>query len=53
MKEPILYGIVLGLTFITILGLFVDAYQQNRRSNQLLSKMENASEKQREKVRVG
>jgi cytochrome b6-f complex subunit 5 len=33
--EPLLLGIVLGLTFITLAGLFVAAYLQYKRGNQL------------------
>ncbi|MBD0269368.1 cytochrome b6-f complex subunit V [Pseudanabaena sp. FACHB-2040] len=35
MVEPLLSGIVLGLIPITLLGLFVAAYQQYRRGDQL------------------
>ncbi len=35
MVEALLSGIVLGLTFVTILGLFVTAYLQYRRGDQL------------------
>jgi cytochrome b6-f complex subunit 5 len=35
MIEPILLGIVLGLIPITLAGLFVAAYTQYRRGNQL------------------
>ncbi|MGB3534167.1 MAG: cytochrome b6-f complex subunit PetG [Microcoleaceae cyanobacterium] len=35
MVEPLLSGIVIGLIPITLLGLFVAAYQQYRRGNQL------------------
>ncbi|PSP16183.1 MAG: cytochrome b6-f complex subunit PetG [Cyanobacteria bacterium QS_8_64_29] len=31
MIEPLLLGIVLGLVFITLAGLFFDAYRQYRR----------------------
>jgi cytochrome b6-f complex subunit 5 len=34
MVEVLLSGIVLGLTSVTILGLFVAAYLQYRRGNQ-------------------
>ena len=33
--EPLLLGIVLGLIFITLLGLFFAAYMQYKRGNQL------------------
>ncbi|MBW4497797.1 cytochrome b6-f complex subunit V [Kamptonema formosum] len=35
MVEPLLSGIVLGLVFVTLAGLFFAAYQQYRRGNQL------------------
>ncbi|HEY9865566.1 cytochrome b6-f complex subunit V [Planktothrix paucivesiculata] len=35
MVEPLLSGIVLGLIVVTLAGLFVAAYQQYRRGNQL------------------
>nr|YP_010338541.1 cytochrome b6/f complex subunit V [Rhodaphanes brevistipitata]UNJ18491.1 cytochrome b6/f complex subunit V [Rhodaphanes brevistipitata] len=35
MVEPLLSGIVLGLVPVTILGLFVAAYLQYRRGNQI------------------
>lgn len=35
MVEPLLSGIVLGLTIITLAGLFVAAYLQFKRGNQL------------------
>ena len=35
MIEPLLLGIVLGLIPITLVGLFVAAYLQYRRGNQL------------------
>ncbi|MDF5721732.1 MAG: cytochrome b6-f complex subunit PetG [Rhizonema sp. PD37] len=35
MIEPLLDGIVLGLIFITLSGLFYKAYQQYKRGNQL------------------
>ncbi|BDA39447.1 cytochrome b6-f complex subunit V [Candidatus Atelocyanobacterium thalassae] len=35
MIEPLLMGIVLGLIPITLSGLFVSAYLQYKRSNQL------------------
>ncbi|NEP63039.1 MAG: cytochrome b6-f complex subunit PetG [Symploca sp. SIO2G7] len=35
MVEPLLVGIVLGLIPITLAGLFVAAYLQYKRSNQL------------------
>ena len=34
MVEPLLSGIVLGLTTVSALGLFVAAYLQYRRGNQ-------------------
>lgn len=37
MIEPILLGIVLGMVPVTIAGLFVAAYTQFRRGNQLNS----------------
>jgi cytochrome b6-f complex subunit 5 len=33
--EPLLDGIVLGLVFITLAGLFAAAYMQYKRGNQL------------------
>jgi cytochrome b6-f complex subunit 5 len=33
--EPLLSGIVLGLVFITLSGLFVAAYLQYKRGNQI------------------
>jgi cytochrome b6-f complex subunit 5 len=36
MVEPLLTGIVLGLMLITLLGLFVAAYLQFKRGNQLV-----------------
>lgn len=33
--EPLLLGIVLGLIFITLAGLFFAAYMQYKRGNQL------------------
>ena len=36
MVEPLLSGIVLGLMLITLLGLFVAAYLQFKRGNQLV-----------------
>ncbi|MFB6276853.1 cytochrome b6-f complex subunit PetG [Euhalothece natronophila Z-M001] len=33
MIEPLLLGIVLGLIFVTLAGLFFAAYQQYRRTN--------------------
>jgi cytochrome b6-f complex subunit 5 len=33
--EPLLLGIVLGLIFVTLSGLFVAAYLQYKRGNQL------------------
>ncbi|MBN3869996.1 MAG: cytochrome b6-f complex subunit PetG [Nostoc sp.] len=35
MVEPLLSGIVLGLVFVTLAGLFYAAYQQYKRPNQL------------------
>ena len=35
MIEPLLLGIVLGLIFITMTGLFFAAYMQYKRGNQL------------------
>ncbi|MBE9168351.1 cytochrome b6-f complex subunit PetG [Pleurocapsales cyanobacterium LEGE 06147] len=35
MIEPLLLGIVLGLSVITLAGLFVAAYMQYKRGNQL------------------
>jgi len=35
MIEPLLFGIVLGIVPVTIVGLFVAAYLQYRRGNQL------------------
>jgi len=35
MVEPLLSGIVLGLIPVTLAGLFVAAYQQYKRGNQL------------------
>jgi cytochrome b6-f complex subunit 5 len=35
MVEPLLVGIVLGLMIITLLGLFVAAYLQFKRGNEL------------------
>jgi cytochrome b6-f complex subunit 5 len=35
MGEPLLSGIVLGLMAITLLGLFVAAYLQFKRGNEL------------------
>lgn len=35
MIEPLLLGIVLGLIPVTILGLFVAAYLQYRRSSEI------------------
>ncbi|NJL86879.1 MAG: cytochrome b6-f complex subunit PetG [Leptolyngbyaceae cyanobacterium SM1_1_3] len=37
MVEPLLAGIVLGLIPVTLAGLFVAAYMQYRRGNQLNS----------------
>jgi cytochrome b6-f complex subunit 5 len=36
MIEPLLFGIVLGLISVTILGLFVAAYIQYRRGSDLV-----------------
>jgi cytochrome b6-f complex subunit 5 len=36
MVEPLLSGIVLGLTVVTLLGLFVAAYLQYKRGNELI-----------------
>lgn len=35
MVEPLLSGIVLGLIFVTLAGLFFAAYQQYKRGDQL------------------
>jgi cytochrome b6-f complex subunit 5 len=35
MVEPLLTGIVLGMMLITLLGLFVAAYLQFKRGNEL------------------
>lgn len=35
MPEPLLFGIVLGIVPVTIIGLFIAAYLQYRRGNQL------------------
>jgi len=35
MIEPLLFGIVLGIIPVSIIGLFVAAYLQHRRGNQL------------------
>jgi cytochrome b6-f complex subunit 5 len=35
MVEPLLVGIVLGLIPVTLAGLFVAAYQQYKRGNEL------------------
>ena len=35
MIEPLLFGIVLGLCFVTLIGLFVAAYLQFKRGNDL------------------
>ncbi|MGB3203954.1 MAG: cytochrome b6-f complex subunit PetG [Crinalium sp.] len=35
MVEPLLSGMVLGLSFITLAGLFVAAYMQYKRGNKL------------------
>jgi cytochrome b6-f complex subunit 5 len=34
MVEPLLSGIVLGMIFVSVFGLFVAAYLQYRRGNQ-------------------
>lgn len=36
MIEPLLFGIVLGLISVTLLGLFVAAYLQYRRGSDLV-----------------
>jgi cytochrome b6-f complex subunit 5 len=36
MVEPLLSGIVLGLTAVTLVGLFVAAYLQFKRGNELV-----------------
>jgi cytochrome b6-f complex subunit 5 len=36
MVEPLLSGIVLGLSTITLIGLFVSAYLQFKRGNELI-----------------
>jgi cytochrome b6-f complex subunit 5 len=36
MIEPFLFGIVLGMIPVTLIGLFVAAFLQYRRGNQLL-----------------
>jgi cytochrome b6-f complex subunit 5 len=36
MVEPLLIGIVLGLVVVTLLGLFVAAYLQFKRGNELV-----------------
>jgi cytochrome b6-f complex subunit 5 len=36
MVEPLLIGIVLGLCFVTLIGLFVAAYLQYKRGNELV-----------------
>jgi cytochrome b6-f complex subunit 5 len=35
MIEPLLFGIVLGMISVTIIGLFVAAFLQYKRGNQL------------------
>lgn len=35
MVEPLLIGIVLGLSFVTLIGLFAAAYLQYKRGNEL------------------
>jgi cytochrome b6-f complex subunit 5 len=36
MVEPLLSGIVIGLIVVTLLGLFVAAYLQYKRGNELV-----------------
>jgi cytochrome b6-f complex subunit 5 len=36
MVEPLLIGIVLGLSVVTLIGLFVAAYLQFKRGNELV-----------------
>jgi cytochrome b6-f complex subunit 5 len=36
MIEPLLIGLVLGLSFVTLLGLFVAAFLQFKRGNELV-----------------
>jgi cytochrome b6-f complex subunit 5 len=36
MVEPLLIGIVLGLVVVTLFGLFVAAYLQYKRGNELV-----------------
>jgi cytochrome b6-f complex subunit 5 len=36
MIEPFLFGIVLGMLAVTLIGLFVSAFLQYRRGNQLI-----------------
>lgn len=36
MIEPLLFGIVLGLISVTLIGLFVAAYLQYRRGSDLI-----------------
>lgn len=36
MVEPLLSGIILGLIFVTLIGLFFSAYLQYRRGNELV-----------------
>ena len=36
MVEPLLIGIVFGLCFATLIGLFVSAYLQFKRENKLV-----------------
>jgi cytochrome b6-f complex subunit 5 len=36
MVEPLLIGIVLGLVVVTLFGLFVTAYLQYKRGNELV-----------------
>ena len=40
MIEPLLFGIVLGLIPVTLIGLFVSAYLQYRRGNQFIQNYE-------------
>ena len=36
MIEPFLFGIVLGMLTVTLIGLFVSAFLQYRRGNQFI-----------------
>jgi cytochrome b6-f complex subunit 5 len=38
MIEPFLFGIVLGMLAVTLIGLFVSAFLKYRRGNQLIKK---------------